>query len=146
MARQALDDFPAMVRGKPIVYADGLKDESSVTHVDVADAAIRVDEGEMLLYRTADEIDAAAREGREVPLLTRARMRLDCAEGVRRCLEAVEIVFQLSGASGLRVSSPLTLAVADLRAANQHGLLDLRTNREMYGRILMGHEPNTPLI
>lgn len=146
LARQALEDFPPLVMGKTIAYAGGMKHESPITHMDLAEAVIKVDEGEMLLYRTADQIDAAAREGRHLDLLTRARMRLDCAEGVRRMLEAVEILFQLSGASGLRESSPLTRAVADLRAANQHGLLDLRTNREMYGRIHLGLEPNTPLI
>ena len=146
LARQALDDFPALVWGKWIAYAAGLKHESPVTHMDLAEAVIKIDEGELLLYRTADQIDAAAREGRDLDLVTRARMRLDCAEGVRRCLEGVEILFQLSGASGIRESSPLTRCVADLRAINQHGLLDLRTNREMYGRVHLGLEPNTPLI
>ena len=88
----------------------------------------------------------SAREGRELDLLTRARMRLDCAEGVRRCLDGVEILFHASGSSGIRLSSPLTRAVADLRAINQHGLLNLEMNRELYGRVLLGIEQNTPLI
>lgn len=146
LARQALEDFPPLIMGKWIAYAAGLKHESPIVHMDLAEAVIKVDEGEMLLYRAADEVDAAAREDRTLDLLTRARVRLDCAEGVRRCLEAVEILFQLSGATGIRESSPLTRVVADLRAINQHGLLDLRTNREMYGRIHLGLEPNTPLI
>jgi hypothetical protein len=40
----------------------------------------------------------------------------------------------------------LTRAVADLRATNQHGLLNLEMNQELYGRVLLGLEPNTPLI
>jgi hypothetical protein len=35
---------------------------------------------------------------------------------------------------------------ADLKAVNNHGLLNLEMNEEMYGRLLMGLEPNTPLI
>ncbi len=146
LARQALDDFPALITGKPIPYASGIRDQNPVTHADVAQAASLIDAGEMLLYRTADELDAAGRDGRELDLKTRARMRLDCAQGVRHCLEGVQILFQLSGATGLRTSSPLTRALADLQAINQHGLLDLRTNREMYGRVHLGLEPNTPLI
>jgi 3-hydroxy-9,10-secoandrosta-1,3,5(10)-triene-9,17-dione monooxygenase len=105
-----------------------------------------IHEGERILYHCADEIDAAGRAGEALPLATKARMRLDCAQGVRRCLEAVEILFHLSGASGIRLASPLTRAVADLRAINQHGLLNLETNQELYGRIVLGLEPNTPLI
>lgn len=37
-------------------------------------------------------------------------------------------------------------AYADLITMNNHGLLKLETNNEMYGRLLMGLEPNTPLI
>jgi len=29
---------------------------------------------------------------------------------------------------------------------NMHGLLNLQTNLEMYGRIVLGLKPNTPLI
>jgi 3-hydroxy-9,10-secoandrosta-1,3,5(10)-triene-9,17-dione monooxygenase len=146
IARQALDDLPGLIRGKPIAYTGDVKDQHPVTHVDLAEAVMLMDAGEMMLYRTADELDAAGREGRQLDLRTRARMRLDCAQGVRHCLDAVQILFQLSGATGLRTSSPLTRALADLQAINQHGLLDIRTNREMYGRVHLGLEPNTPLI
>jgi len=146
LARQALEDFPALIKGKTIAYTADSKFDHPATHIELAEAVIKIDEGEMLLYRTADGIDEAAQNGTEIPFLTRARMRLDCAEGVRRLLEGVEILFELSGASGIRTSSPLTRAVADLRVINQHGLLDIRTNREMYGRVHLGLEPNTPLI
>jgi hypothetical protein len=56
------------------------------------------------------------------------------------------ILFQLGGATGLRTTSPLTPALADLQGINQHGSLDLRTNREMYGRVHRGVDTNTPLI
>jgi 3-hydroxy-9,10-secoandrosta-1,3,5(10)-triene-9,17-dione monooxygenase len=146
LSRQALEDFPALVTGKPIAYASGIKHENPVVQADAAQAASLIDQGAMLLYRIADELDEAARSGQPLDLITRARMRLDCAQGVHNCLDGVQILFQLSGASGLRSSSPLTRALADLQAVNQHGLLDLRTNREMYGRLLLGVEPNTPLI
>jgi 3-hydroxy-9,10-secoandrosta-1,3,5(10)-triene-9,17-dione monooxygenase len=146
LARQALDDFPPLVAGKTIAYTADRQDTHPVTHVKLADAAMRIDEAELLLYRCADEIDAAGRAGAELPLLTRARMRVDCAVAVRRCLEAVEILFAASGATGVRTASPLARALADLKAINNHGLLQLEMNEEMYGRLLLGLEPNTPLI
>jgi len=146
IAKQALRDFPALVKGKTIAYTADDQWNHPLTHMQAAEAAMCIHEGTLVLYTCADEIDAAAREGRELDLVTRARMRLDCAEGVRRCLDGVEILFHASGSSGIRLSSPLTRAVADLRAINQHGLLNLEMNRELYGRVLLGLDQNTPLI
>ena len=146
IARQALEDFPALIKGKTIAYTAGSQEQNVGTQIRVADAASRIYEGERVLYAMADEIDAAGRAGTEVPFLDRARMRMDCAVGVRRCLEGVDILFKESGASGVRSSSPLCRALADLQAINNHGLVKLETNQELYGRLLLGLEPNTPLI
>lgn len=146
IARAALEAFPALVKGKTIAYTADDQYTHPLTSIQAGNAAMLIHEGETLLFRCADEIDAAAREGRELEFKVRARMRLDCAQGVRRCLEGVEVLFHASGASGIRLSSPLTRAVADLRAINQHGLLNLETNQELYGRIVLGLTPNTPLI
>ena len=146
IAQQALEDFPALIRGKIIAYTDDPQEPHPMTHVRVGDAASRIREGEVMLYAVADELDEAAHADVELDLLTRARMRVDCATAVRRCLEGVEILFQESGASGIRTSSPLCRGLADLQAMNNHGLLKLETNQEMYGRLLVGLEPNTPLI
>ncbi|MFZ9481656.1 MAG: oxidoreductase [Ilumatobacteraceae bacterium] len=146
IARAALRDFPSLVKGKTIAYTADDQYSHPLTHIQAGNAAMLIHEGELLLFRCAEEIDAAAREGRELAFETKARMRLDCAQGVRRCLEGVEVLFHASGASGIRLASPLTRAVADLRAINQHGLLNLETNQELYGRILLGLPQNTPLI
>ena len=76
----------------------------------------------------------------------RARVRADCAWAVRQCLEAVEILYLASGGSGIADASSLGRAWRDLHAVNMHGLLNLQTNMEMYGRIVLGLKPNTPLI
>lgn len=146
LAEQAIEDFPPLIVGKTIAYTADRQDTHPVTHVRLADAAMRIHEARLLLYGCADEIDRAGRAGEELPLLTRARMRVDCAVAVRRCLETVETLFSLSGATGIRTTGPIPRALADLKAINNHGLLQLEMNEEMYGRLLMGLEPNTPLI
>lgn len=146
IARQALRDFPNLVRGKTIAYTADDQYSHPLTHIQAGNAAMLIHEGELILFHCADQIDEAAREGRELDFNTRARMRLDCAQGVRRLLEGVEVLFHASGASGIRLASPLTRAIADLRAINQHGLLNLETNQELYGRIVLGLPQNSPLI
>ncbi len=146
IAQQALADFPGLIKGKTVAYTRDDQYAHPNTHRMAAEAAHLIHEGELILYRVADEIDAAAHASEQIPLATRARIRLSCAQGVRRCLEGVEVLFKASGASGIRTSSPLTRAVADLRAINQHGLLNLEMNQELYGRVLLGLEQNSPLI
>ena len=146
IARQALRDFPGLVKGKTIAYTADDQYSHPLTHIQAGNAAMLIHEGELILFHCADQIDEAAREGRDLDFNTRARMRLDCAQGVRRLLEGVEVLFHASGASGIRLSSPLTRAIADLRAINQHGLLNLETNQELYGRIVLGLPQNSPLI
>jgi 3-hydroxy-9,10-secoandrosta-1,3,5(10)-triene-9,17-dione monooxygenase len=146
IAKQALADFPSVIKGKVIAYTADPQEPHPFTHIRLGDAAGRIREGELLLYAVADELDATAQAGGEVPFLRRAEMRNDCAIAVRRLLEGVEILFRESGATGVRTSSPINRALADIQTINNHGLMKLETNQEMYGRLLLGLEPNTPLI
>jgi 3-hydroxy-9,10-secoandrosta-1,3,5(10)-triene-9,17-dione monooxygenase len=146
IAQQALADFPSVIKGKVIAYTADPQEPHPSTHIRLGDAAARIREGQLLLYAVADELDATAEANGEVPLLRRAEMRNDCAVAVRRLLEGVEILFRESGATGVRTSSPMNRAMADLQAINNHGLMKLETNQEMFGRLLLGLEPNTPLI
>jgi 3-hydroxy-9,10-secoandrosta-1,3,5(10)-triene-9,17-dione monooxygenase len=146
IAKQALEDFPSVIKGKVIAYTADPQEPHPFVHIRLGDAASRIREGELLLYAVADELDATAQANNEVPFIRRAAMRNDCAVAVRRLLEGVEILFRESGATGVRTSSPTNRALADLQAINNHGLLKLETNQEMYGRLLLSLEPNTPLI
>lgn len=146
IARAALAELPGQIKGKIGAYSGADTYTHPITHVQAGKAAMLVHEAELILGRCADEIDAAGAAGTELSMQTRARMRLDCAQGVYRCLEAVEIMFHLTGASGIRLASPLTRHVADIRAINQHGLLNLEMNQEIYGRVVLGLDPGTPLI
>jgi 3-hydroxy-9,10-secoandrosta-1,3,5(10)-triene-9,17-dione monooxygenase len=111
-----------------------------------AAAATKIGMARLLLYHCADEIEAAAKKGEMMEFAKRARVRMDCAQAARECLEAAEILYLASGGSGIHDASALGRAWRDLHAINMHGLLNLETNREMYGRVVLGLEPNTPLI
>jgi 3-hydroxy-9,10-secoandrosta-1,3,5(10)-triene-9,17-dione monooxygenase len=147
IARAAMEAFRQRLPGREVAYTEHEKQiEMPVTHVQAAEAATKIDVAEALLYRCADEIEAAARRGEMMEFTKRARVRADCAWAVRQCLEAVETLYLGSGGSGIADSSPLGRAWRDLHAVNMHGLLNLQTNMELYGRIVLGLKPNTPLI
>jgi 3-hydroxy-9,10-secoandrosta-1,3,5(10)-triene-9,17-dione monooxygenase len=133
MAETALEAFKERLPGREIAYTDHLiQIENTTTHRQVADAATKIHIARLLLHRAADEIEAAAERGVMMEFVTRARIRMDCAQAVRECLEAVEILYLACGGSGIGESNPVQRAWRDLHAVNMHGALALETNQAQY--------------
>jgi 3-hydroxy-9,10-secoandrosta-1,3,5(10)-triene-9,17-dione monooxygenase len=146
VAEATLADFAARLPGREVSYTREKQIDMPVTHVQVAAAATKIATARLLLHRCADAIEAPAKAGETMAFAERARVRMDGAYAVRLCLEAVEALMLASGGSGLAESNPVQRAWRDLHAINMHGLLNLETNQEMYGRVVLGLTPNTPLI
>lgn len=147
IARNALEVFRSRLPGRVVAYTfDQKQGEAAVTHLELADAATRIDTAEMLLHGLADEVEHYAARREVMPHERRAKARMDCAFAVRLCLEAVDPLFIASGGAGLSNANPLQLASRDLHAINMHGLLTLKTNLETYGRVLAGLPANSATI
>lgn len=144
--RAALPEYLRVVPGKALAYT-GYKAEDFVgTQMNVASAATLIDCADFLLYRIADDIDRYAKAGERMPMEMRGRIRMDCAQAVRFCMEAMDKMFHTAGASGLSLKSSLQRAWRNVHAINMHGLLAFDTSAELYGRVLLGLEPNTDII
>jgi 3-hydroxy-9,10-secoandrosta-1,3,5(10)-triene-9,17-dione monooxygenase len=147
IARRGLDAFKSKLPGRVVSYTfDEKQIDMPVTHIQVGEAATRIDAANLILHSMIDEIEEHAVARTEMPFLRRAKARMDCAYAVRLCLEAIEPLVFASSGSGLAEANPLQMAVRDLRGINAHGLLSLPTNAEMYGRLALGLPPNSPLI
>ena len=92
IAKQALADFPSAIKGKVIAYTADPQEPHPFTHIRIGDAASRIREGELLLYAVADELDATAQAGGEVPFLRAPRCAttapppcVDCSKASRSC-------------------------------------------------------------
>ena len=46
----------------------------------------------------------------------------------------------------LRTKGSLQRDFRDLHATTLHGLLQMEASAEIYGRVLLGREPNTPIV
>ncbi len=147
IAEGAIRDFAAYVQERRNPQLRGASQiDSPITHQVVAEAKGRVDAARVLLHRAADDIHQAAEQGGDMPQEVRARIRMDSAYAVRLCMEAGEEVFLACGGSGLSEKNPIQRAWRDLHAINQHALLQLSTNAEIYGRTLLGLEPGTDIL
>ena len=146
LARSALAEFRGSVQAKPVAYTPHIHSEWSATHIKLGEAASLIDAAHMMLYRVADDIDSYARSGTPMSMEMRARIRMDCSQGVRFALDGAEKLFLMAGGSSLALRSPLQRAWRDLHAINMHGLLLPEASAELYGRVLLGLEPNTDIV
>ena len=120
--------------------------EAAITHLQVAEAASKIDAAQLLLERAADDIEAWARRGEFMEYMNRARVRQDSSYAARLLFEAAEIIIEASGGSFAAAHNPLNHFWRDMRTGSLHAFLTPSTNQELYGRLLCGQPANTPLV
>ncbi|GGU98175.1 acyl-CoA dehydrogenase [Actinomadura cremea] len=147
MAYAARDAFHKRLPGRKITYTGyESQRDATITHLQIAEATMKIDEAEFHAYRLADLVDAKAAEGTPWKLEERAQVRADLGAVCRLGKEAVDILASASGGSSIYEDVPIQRIARDVQAVNLHALMNPNTNTELYGRVLCGLEPNTLYI
>lgn len=121
--------------------------DSTAFQLAVAEAAAKVDMVRLLADHSAHILDQHAQTGTYLDALERARIRLHTGHAVQQSREAVDALVSAHGASALAESNPLNAFMRDVHTASRHALADTTTSNEVFGRALLGVEPNiTELI
>ncbi|XVV01007.1 acyl-CoA dehydrogenase family protein [Actinosynnema sp. CA-248983] len=147
LARAALEVFMERLPGRKITYTDYVsQQEAPITHLQVAEASIAVDQVEFHGRRITSLVDERGVTGEPFTLLDRARSRADIGEMMRLARRIADVLSGAGGASAIYSSVPLQRIARDIQAMSTHALIVPTTNMELYGRILCGQEPNTLYI
>jgi alkylation response protein AidB-like acyl-CoA dehydrogenase len=147
LARAAQEAFLERLPQRKITYTDYTSQgHAPLTHLNVAEAAMRVDEAGFHADRLAGTVDAKCAEGAPWSLLERVAARADMGAACRLAKEAADILAGASGGSSIYTSVPIQRIQRDVNAINLHALMHPDTNTELYGRVLCGLEPNTQYI
>jgi alkylation response protein AidB-like acyl-CoA dehydrogenase len=142
LARRALDSFKVSIHKRGISYTQyGRQADATVTHLQMAEATMKLDQARFHSQRI---IDTAGLANDEVDMTARWRSRTDAAWGIRLCKEVGDMVETASGASSLRRTGPIPRTVRDLHALALHALFLESTLNEMYGKVLCGIDPGIP--
>ena len=143
VARAALDHVLGRAGSRGITHTNFSKQsDSSGFQLLVADAAMKIETAFLHARRAADDLDRFAEEGHQPDLTARARVRIDTALTARNCREAVELLVQAHGTSSLADSNRLQRLWRDVHVASHHAITEWQVNLEVYGRALLGVEPN----
>jgi alkylation response protein AidB-like acyl-CoA dehydrogenase len=147
MAKGAREAFLKRLPDRKITYTGyESQREAPITHHQVAEATMKIDEAEFHARRTAKLVDSKSAEGTEWKLEERAQTRADIGAVVRLSKEAIDILATASGGSSIYKGIPIQRINRDIQAVNLHALMHPNTNTELYGRVLCGLEPNTLYI
>jgi alkylation response protein AidB-like acyl-CoA dehydrogenase len=148
MARAAQEFFLERLPNRKITYTDYERQiEAPLTHLQVAEAAVKIDEAAFHLHRAADRVDNNLMfSGENWTIEDRVLTRMDAAAVCQRSKEAVDVLAAASGATSLYSDVPIQRVQRDVQAINLNAFVHPNTNLELYGRILCGLEPNTPLV
>ncbi|MFC5153071.1 acyl-CoA dehydrogenase family protein [Streptomyces amakusaensis] len=147
LGRAALTEFGERVRRRGITYTFYERQyEAPVTHLQFAEAEMKVSAAELLAADLVETIESRAAGGEPYTTEERARIRAQCGYLARLCKEAGDLIGSASGASSLHREVPIQRIVRDLNALSLHSYVNPATNLELYGRVLSGLDPGTPFL
>ncbi len=148
IARAALDHTIAWAAKRGVTHTNYAKQQDSVGfQMLVAEAAMKIDTAHLHAFRAADDLDRTSQAGRHPGLTERARVRTDTALVAKYCREAVELLVSAHGTSSFADSNRMQRLWRDAHVASHHAITEWQVNLEIYGKALLGVEPNiTPLI
>jgi 3-hydroxy-9,10-secoandrosta-1,3,5(10)-triene-9,17-dione monooxygenase len=143
VARAALDYVVSKATTRGITHTTFQRQaDSSGFQMLVAEAAMKIDTAFLHALRAADDLDRAAGTGRHPDLSERARVRMDTALAAKYAREAVELLVQAHGTSSLADRNPLQRLWRDVHVASHHAITEWQVNLEVYGKAMLGVEPN----
>ncbi|HEX4928742.1 MAG TPA: acyl-CoA dehydrogenase family protein [Burkholderiales bacterium] len=145
--------FPYMLSGVPLGIAEGLIDafgpktgrmtgariaEIQSTQIRLGEASAYARASRLVQLANCGEAQALIASGKVPDLAAKARYRLEGAYAVDWAVRAVDVMFGLSGASGLYESGPVARAFRDAHAVKQHFSFNTDIAATTYGRVALG--------
>ncbi|MFC3041824.1 acyl-CoA dehydrogenase family protein [Virgibacillus xinjiangensis] len=118
-----------------------LKDAPSM-HLQLSDAAMKIDSAEMHFKRVAEDLDKWAASGEYMDRQARVRTLADIGHANELCREAFDIVMLSSGSGYVYEGHPLQRLFRDFWTLHSHRSLSPSITKENYGRVLVGLESN----
>jgi 3-hydroxy-9,10-secoandrosta-1,3,5(10)-triene-9,17-dione monooxygenase len=144
-ARGALETVTEEFKGRAGVGGAKLAEQQSV-QIRLAHAEAKIDSAWALLKRDCAETMDWARRGLEPPIDVRVRWRRDDAFALKSCIEAVEMLFPLTGGRGLSAASPFQRAWRDCHACGQQIMVNWDVMMTHFGRHMLGQPILDPRV
>ncbi|MER5794518.1 acyl-CoA dehydrogenase family protein [Streptomyces sp. NPDC001980] len=146
-ARGALKAFLERLPGRGITYTSWTdQTQHPLTQIQVATADAKISAAEALMHRTYETLQRRADAGEQPTVEERAAVRGHSAYAVQLAKEAVDVLYNASGATAIQRGVPIQRFHRDIQGLALHGMILLSASLEVHGRVLLGLDPDTPLL
>jgi indole-3-acetate monooxygenase len=145
IARTAIATLTELAAEKQLQRTTQILRENHGAQIRVSQAESLVRSARLYLFDSLQSLWRVVTETGKAPMQSRAQVRLAASHAVASAVEAVDLMYTAAGASALYTSSPLERAFRDVHAITQHIGVHPRV-LETTGRVLLGLEPDTPLL
>jgi 3-hydroxy-9,10-secoandrosta-1,3,5(10)-triene-9,17-dione monooxygenase len=143
IAEAALEVVIGGTSKRGIVYTTYARQtDSHVVQKEIGEAATMIHTARVLMDTANRLIDEAALNQRTISYLEQTRNKGETVFATDLLVKAVDKLMYVSGSSGFMESTPLQRYWRDLNVAARHAANVPHVGYEMYGRALMGVEPN----
>jgi alkylation response protein AidB-like acyl-CoA dehydrogenase len=141
-AEGALEAFLERIRTRTITYTTYERQaDAAITHLQVGEAKLKLESARAHVRRACEILDGFTGEPLSVEERIAARSHIAYSTGLSR--EIVDTLFHGAGASVIQDDQPLQRFQRDIQALSNHAVMNSPTAVELYGRVLVGLEPNT---
>ncbi len=142
-ARAVVRGFRERLQGQTRAFGTQAQGEKPALQMRLGRAALEVRQAELLLRDVVAEV---MERRSDASIADRARWSASYAHAVQQSRRAILDVAEASGASAHFQTHPLQRAVRDVNVVACHIAFDADARHELYGRTLLGMEPNLPLL
>ena len=145
IARTAIDTLIEIAVDKTPERTTQRLRENHGTQIRLSQAESLVRSARLFLFDSLARLWTIVTATGEAPMEARAYVRLAASHAVSSAVQAVDLMYAAAGANALYASCPLERAFRDVHAITQHIGVHPRV-METTGRVLLGLEPDTPLL
>jgi alkylation response protein AidB-like acyl-CoA dehydrogenase len=145
IARSAIDEITRLAQTKTPYGMMSTLATRSTAQVAISEADVELRAARALLHATVGEVWDAVKAGRPPSPQDRARLRASATNAASSAARAVDRVYTAGGATSIYSKSPLQRCFRDVHTITQHVFVAPHTH-ELFGKILLGVEPDAPML
>jgi indole-3-acetate monooxygenase len=142
VARHAIEAFKDLALAKTPAGHSSLLRERPAVQAELARAEACVRSARAYLHETVGEIWQSVVDGNPTSIEQHAWLRLAAVDGIRRAIEAVDLMYNAAAASAIFESSPLERCFRDVHVIPAHIVVQSNVY-EVAGRVFLNLPPGT---
>lgn len=145
ITRAAIDAAIELINSKTPAYGTKPLKEHAVVQAQLARAEAILGASRAFFFNTFEEAWQEAVAGRPITLALKGRMQLAMTHATLECAQAVSLIHEIAGASGIREEYTFAQHFRDVHVITQHGFLN-SAKLESIGQIMLGLDPEWPFF